>query len=606
MKRKNSWALMPVKRSHLVSTTGVGSLTRLRNGATGLVAGLRSWEQTIPVPAGDENSEKLSRQAFLKQYEIRDPELESACGVTKFHQPPRASEDEHSIEWNIPVIVFPKSAICENFNCGSIAATISDSGSEAECRYCDPVSAGRRKKRYRQRQSPIFLVCPDGHIDEVKWDAGFDHAEGCSGGPLRAYLSGSIRRPRIECTSCKKTAPLPKSIPCTGSRTWIPGALNEPCLQEMFVVDRTSVQTYFPQNKTSIHVPAKSGMDNAILDWIMSNVDLAFVDVTNHAHLATIEDRLTAVGFSVNLDLVKLHLDHIALITSKDFIAPAWNYLDARSHELNVLTKSDPTFNTPPSQFLEFHDSNIVGLDSNLFGASGLFSQVVAVTRLTETRVQDGFSRWQPSQISPDDGYRRIWGHHPGSGSWLPAYRAHGEGILFVLNPIRMLNWLKECGYPSSAADASQPTVLSYSGVLAHSLAHLIMTRLSYECGYSLPSISDRIYDLPDGRQAFLVYTAESDIMGTLGGLVDFGDGKKLENLVRSALEDAVWCSQDPVCIGRVVDAASKQAACCHKCLYLPETSCEWMNTHLDRATIVGSKDRNIKGMWTPKKIIGV
>ena len=599
MKKRNSWALMPVKRSHLVSTTGVGSLTRLRNGATGLIAGLRSWEQTIPVPVGDQHSENLARQAFLKQYEIRDPELESACGVTKFYQPPRASEDEHSIEWQIPVIVFPKSAICENFNCGSIAETIADSGKEAECQTCDPVSAGRRKKRYRQKQSPIFLVCPDGHIDEVKWDAGFEHAETCSGGPLKAYLSGSIRRPRVECSSCKKTAPLPKSIPCTGSRTWIPGAPNEPCLQAMFVVDRTSVQTYFPQNKTSIHVPAKSGMDNAVLDWILTNIDVGFVDATNATHLATVESRLTGAGFSVNPDLVRLHLDHIAVITSDDFVAPVWDYLEARAHELNVLTKADPKFITPHSQFLEFHDSDIRGLNSDLFGVSGLFSHVVAVTRLTETRVQDGFSRWQPAQTSPDDGYKRIWGHHPGLGSWLPAYRAHGEGILFVLNPNRISTWLEKCGFPTPIADASEPNALSYPGVLAHSLAHLIMTRLSYECGYSLPSICDRIYDLPDGRQAFLVYTAESDIMGTLGGLVDFGDGPKLEELVKGALQDAIWCSQDPVCIGRIVDAAFKQAACCHKCLYLPETSCEWMNTHLDRATIVGSKDRNVKGIQT-------
>ena len=588
---------MPVKRSHLVSTTGVGSLTRLRNGATGLVACLRSWEQTIPVPVGDQHSENLARQSFLKQYEIRDPELESACGVTKFYQPPRASEDEHSIEWQIPVIVFPKSAICENFNCGSITTSVADTGKEADCHNCDPVSSGRRKRRYRQKQSPIFLVCPDGHIDEVRWDAGFEHSETCSGGPLKAYLSGSIRRPRVECTNCKKTAPLPKSIPCTGSRSWIPGATNEPCLREMFVVDRTSVQAYFPQNKTSIHVPAKSGIDNAILDWILTNIDISFVDIKNPAHLATVENRLTGIGFPVTSQLVKLHLEHLALITADDFIAPVWDYLEARTHELNVLTKADPAFIAPNSQFLEFHDADLAGLKRELFGVTGLFSQVVAVTRLTETRIQDGFSRWQPAQINPDEGYKLMWGHHRVSGSWLPAYRAHGEGILFVLNPSKITIWLDICGFPAPLVDASEPSALSYPGVLAHSLAHLIMTRLSYECGYALPSICDRIYDLPDGRQAFLVYTAESDITGTLGGLVDFGEGVKLEQLVIEALQDAVWCSQDPVCIGRVVDASLKQAACCHKCLYLPETSCEWMNTHLDRATLVGSKDRQINGI---------
>ena len=152
---------------------GVGSLIRLRNGATGLVAGLRTWVQTIPVPAGDQYAQNTARQAFLKQYEIRDPELESACGVSKFYQPPRASEDDrNTFEWQIPVIVFPRSAICENFRCGTIGNRMTDTGLEAECELCDPVSSGRRKRRYRQKQAPIFLVCPDGHIDEIKWDAG--------------------------------------------------------------------------------------------------------------------------------------------------------------------------------------------------------------------------------------------------------------------------------------------------------------------------------------------------------------------------------------------------------------------------------------------------
>jgi hypothetical protein len=190
-----------------------------------------------------------------------------------------------------------------------------------------------------------------------------------------------------------------------------------------------------------------------------------------------------------------------------------------------------------------------------------------------------------------------MWGHHRSADSWFPAYRAHGEGILFVLNQTLVTKWASLFGMPEPMNDLLEPRKLSYPGVLAHSLAHLIMTRLSHDCGYPLPSISDRIYDLPDGRHAFLVYTAESDIMGTLGGLVEFGEGPKLEELVRESLQDALWCSQDPVCIGRVVDSSTKRAACCHKCLYLPETSCEWMNTYLDRATIIGNSDRKLTGI---------
>ena len=598
MSQKNSWALTPVKRSHLVSTNGVGSLIRLRNGATGLVAGLRTWVQTIPVPAGDQFAQNTARQAFLKQYEIRDPELESACGVSKFYQPPRASEDDrNTFEWQIPVIVFPRSAICENFRCGTINNKMTDTGLEAECELCDPVSSGRRKRRYRQKQAPIFLVCPDGHIDEIKWDAGFEHGDNCTGGPLRASLTGSIRSPRVQCPGCEKVAGLPKSHPCTGARPWIPGIANENCQQEMFVVDRTSVQTYYPQNKTSIHVPAKSGIDNAIIDWILIDNSYDFIDPNNDAHIGALNNRLTAAGFLVDSASTKLHIEHVKIVTAIDYAPDDWDFLKARAHELDILTSLNPQFVNPDSKFLEFHNANISTLDPELFGAKGLFEQVVAVTRLTETRVQDGFVRWKPVEITSDAGHMLLWGHHRSADTWLPAYRAHGEGILFVLNSNRIAKWAALFGIQDPMNNLGEPRALSYPGVLAHSLAHLIMTRLSHDCGYPLPSISDRVYDLPDGRHAFLVYTSESDIMGTLGGLVEFGEGPKLEELVRESLQDALWCSQDPVCIGRVVDSSTKRAACCHKCLYLPETSCEWMNTYLDRATIIGNSDRRLTGI---------
>ncbi len=597
MRKNNSWALTPVKRSHLISTNGVGSLVRLRNGATGLVAGLRSWIHTIPVPVGDQHLQDTARQTFLEQYKVRDPELESACGVSKFYQPPRASEYEKLLEWQIPVIVFPRSGICENFRCGAIGQKMEDTGLDAECKSCDPVAAGKRKRLHRQKQAPIFLVCPDGHIDEVVWDAGFKHKDDCLGGPLSAILTGSIRSPRVKCVSCDGTGKVPKSLPCTGARPWIPGIANEKCQREMFVVDRTSVQVYYPQIKTSIHVPAKSGINIAIVDWILFHMPIELLNPNDQANMIFIKNSLTQAGFSVDTADTKLHVEHIKHVTSPKFIAVPWDFLKARTHELNVITDEIPNFISPDYKLLEFHNADLSQLDRELFGNDGLFSKVVAVTRLTETRVQDGFVRWEPREVSSDAGHTLMWGHHRTADSWLPAYRAHGEGILFVLNKKRITKWASLCGMPNPMNDLLEPKKLSYPGVLAHSLAHLIMTRLSHNCGYPLPSISDRIYDLPDGRHAFLVYTAESDIMGTLGGLVEFGEGPKLEELVRESLQDALWCSQDPVCIGRVVDSSTKRAACCHKCLYLPETSCEWMNLYLDRATIIGNSDRKLNGI---------
>jgi len=602
-KRTNKFVLTPVKRSHLVSNSGVGSLVRLRNGATGLVAGLKSWEDTIPVAGSDLVQLMNNRRDYLRPYLIRDPELEAACGVTRFYQPPRAAEEDSMVpDWEIPVVVFPRSAICENFRCGSVTLDIPDTGLQPECNVCDPVATGRRKFRYRKKQAPIFLVCPLGHIDEVDWDSCVAHTEACTHSDIRIINSSSIRSPKIKCDTCNRVGKIPETLFCTGTSPWILGRPADTCGEKMRVVDRTSVQTYFNQSKSSIHVPAKSGLDPAILDWLLLNEDLRLIAPDKDDHVSVILADLLAAGFKIDATTTKTHLQHLKKTSEAVESGLEWDQLAARSHELDVFTGSVQNFVAISGRFLEFHNSDTTALDSDLFGSKGLFSKVVSLTRLTETRVQDGFSRWEPLPIATRAGYELMWGHQRPSDGWLPAYRAYGEGILFVLNPSVIAQWVSNSGFPSPTSGMEDPYTLSYVGTLAHSLAHLIMVRLSHECGYSLPSIQDRIYDLPDGRVAFLVYTAESDIMGTMGGLVEFGEGKKLESIVSHALQDGQWCSQDPVCASRIINSSLKQAACCHQCLFLPETSCERLNGFLDRSTIIGSAERGTTGVT---KIIG-
>ena len=70
-------------------------------------------------------------------------------------------------------------------------------------------------------------------------------------------------------------------------------------------------------------------------------------------------------------------------------------------------------------------------------------------------------------------------------------------------------------------------------------------------------------------------------------GLAEDGD---LDTLIAEAVQEASWCSSDPLCIEREaagVDALNNAA--CHACLLLPEVSCEEMNVLLDRALLVGT-----------------
>ena len=45
------------------------------------------------------------------------------------------------------------------------------------------------------------------------------------------------------------------------------------------------------------------------------------------------------------------------------------------------------------------------------------------------------------------------------------------------------------------------------------------------------------------------------------------------------AVEDAQWCSSDPICSDGIISTSeSMNNAACHSCLLLPETSCEQFN----------------------------
>ena len=103
-----------------------------------------------------------------------------------------------------------------------------------------------------------------------------------------------------------------------------------------------------------------------------------------------------------------------------------------------------------------------------------------------------------------------------------------------------------------------------------------------------------------------LIYTASGDSEGSLGGLVRQGEPGRIEDTILSALQNAEWCSSDPVCIQSVGQGPdSLNLAACHNCALLPETCCENGNRLLDRGVIIGTLDDNALGFFSSyKKLI--
>ena len=86
-----------------------------------------------------------------------------------------------------------------------------------------------------------------------------------------------------------------------------------------------------------------------------------------------------------------------------------------------------------------------------------------------------------------------------------------------------------------------------------------------------------------------LLYTAASDSEGTLGGLVALGEPQSLGRHIEQALEQAMLCASDPLCVEHhpVRDGVTLHGAACHACLFAPETSCERGNKYMDRTLLV-------------------
>ena len=96
-----------------------------------------------------------------------------------------------------------------------------------------------------------------------------------------------------------------------------------------------------------------------------------------------------------------------------------------------------------------------------------------------------------------------------------------------------------------------------------------------------------------------IIYTANGDSEGTLGGLVRQGKSDRLTDIIDTAIEKAKFCSSDPVCMESLGQGRdSLNLAACFSCCLISETSCEEFNTLLDRALVVGTLDNENIGYF--------
>ena len=249
--------------------------------------------------------------------------------------------------------------------------------------------------------------------------------------------------------------------------------------------------------------------------------------------------------------------------------------------------------------------------------------QVVLIPKIREVQALIGYSRISPVAgfaESPDDvnGVSKLVRVKEKNTNWYPGYEVRGEGVFIEFDRDWFDAWedankafiskrvaLLQQNYSKSFAAKSMPQrKIAGRYLFLHTMSHLLMKRLSFECGYNIASLKERLYcgEKEDGHPMFglFIYTATGDSEGTLGGLVRQGKADRFRGIFIKAIESAMSCSNDPVCNlsnGQGRDALNLSA--CYACALVPETSCEDYNTLLDRGMLIGTLDNPDAGIFS-------
>ncbi|MET8212192.1 DUF1998 domain-containing protein [Streptomyces sp. NPDC005373] len=633
-----------VRRSQLVAPFGPGAMQVLADGTSVITCGLDHWF----VPG-----EKLDQEEFR----IREWRLESHLGVDALYTPPdyrdhsKSSPGQYNTKLNVPVLRFPSWNFCPR--CRALTPQPLNTAQRPRCTNPD---CTKQKASWAPflAQVPFVALCERGHLQDfpwLEWVHKSAHPK-CGSDKLKLRTSGggTLASQRVVCEACHSerglegitsverpdrereqettylTARLEEGteFSCSGAMPWLgleagAGTCGQPLRGSL----RGASNVYYALVKSSIFIPEASsaGADPRVLEALeeqtIARARANLRDVLEDGEILTPSRLRRAAKKNA------FRLENFTDAQIESALAILEGPAEASSQQPATGTDDNPA-RFRHEEYTTIRDA----IDSaelvvkepegdRAKDVAELVSRVRLVEKLRETRVLWGFNRIFAESSAQDTATRTALLRRTtpeASESWLPAYTVLGEGIYLELSPQALAKW--EAASPvqnrlvpmaqrfQSVAHDRHLTQRAVTPrlVLLHTLAHLLINQLTFECGYSSASLRERLYDSPgtDGMNGLLIYTAAGDSEGTLGGLVRMGKPERFEEVLRNAITNARWCSSDPVCMdsqGQGPDSCN--LAACHSCALLPETACEEFNRFLDRGLVAGTLDNPGLGFFS-------
>jgi len=591
----------------MITTFGPGAMVDLPRHAA-VIAGLETWRF-----GGDDRKRQIQEPRLVSA-------IEKALGLTalKLYEPPADNPEPGAPPSGINAYMFPEWFVAQTTLRGPQGERSRPlvHKSRLELPRARPYQSAERTWH---PVVPVRFVqaCINGHLSDIDW-YGFVHGAGVHG------AGDSCRRPlfldekttsgdlgdidaRCECGRSRALVMLLEKNAhalgkCKGERPWLGAGRAEKCVGPdgnagyNRLLIRSASNAYFPQVLSVISIPDEDEKLRAAVGKVWEDF-LQYVDRPEDLAGERRKARVNAAleGYSDETVLKEIgRRKGSASESGGRKIKPA---------EMETLLSSAEEIGD------EKIDGNFyaraLARPANASAIWGKIDRVVLVHRLREVSSQIGFTRFEPPTNDTDGELALGVRLAPLAEEvkWLPAIENRGEGVFVSFRKEAVAEWAARKAVQEREVELFQGFQLwkdrhpqssaNFPGiryVMLHSLAHLLITTVALECGYSSSAIRERVY-ASDAGYGILLYTGTPDSEGTLGGLVQVG--RRIEEHLRSAIELGRLCSNDPVCAQHSAKHALEEqyllGAACHGCLLIAETSCERFNQYLDRALVVST-----------------
>jgi hypothetical protein len=628
-----------IRMGQLIAPFGPGSIYTDKNGVPTVICGLDFWYTR------DVSGQPVKSDEAKMQSSIVEPRLSELLNIKFFRQPPEFYYDSNNPDMSrltVHGLRFPRWYV--NNSTGQLKRF------NLETQKLD------RPEKGAWRPVRFIAVCEAGHMSDFPWKEWAKCTCDNNNGLILNDSGGAdLTSIRIRCNQCNTSKSLggvtiirkenenivstglsDAGIKCTGQRPWLgERAYEKNCQSKLAGVLINQSNIYFANTGSSIFLPELAvEAEHILIQDIFSQSDS---DMIKAKIMFEIGEKVS--GVNTLRELVQHLWETSQPLPSDETILQSF---DNFGKGINQMADTS-TPEMPDSDLIAFRraEYNILrnevapGKSTELRvipsiipdSLSHFFNRINLVERLRETRVFYGFDRLiknkKPLDGMPEKALKQLFVHPPSpNASWLPAVKNYGEGIYLELSEQAINSWLEknsqwlESRFPPDFVNRmlNEPMLLPPKSninwqwaaryQLVHSLSHMLINQLVFECGYSTASLKERLFVSNDSTApmaGILIYTASGDSEGSLGGLVRLGRPELFENVVKRAVSRASWCSADPVCSENLGGSGTRQVnlAACHACLLLPETACETINNGLDRATLVGTPENPNTGFMT-------